>query len=110
MARAPPARSPPPASCWRPRSRRPALVPLQAFRELAFLLATGLLIDAFLVRSVLVPAVIALAGYRSGWPGTRLHRVAARAGRAVVAEAAPSRTVVASVGAPRAVVAVRESA
>ncbi len=58
-----------------------ALVPLQAFRELAFLLATGLLIDAFLVRSVLVPAVIALAGYRSGWPGTRLHRVAARAGR-----------------------------
>ena len=65
-----------------------AIVPLQAFRELAFLLAAGLLIDAFLVRSVLVPAVIALAGYRSGWPGHRLHRVAARAGRAVVAEAA----------------------
>ena len=84
-----------------------AIVPLQAFRELAFLLAAGLLIDAFLVRSVLVPAVIALAGYRSGWPGHRLHRVAARAGRAVVAEAAPARTVVASTHAPRAVVAAR---
>jgi RND superfamily putative drug exporter len=88
-----------------------ALVPLQPFRELAFLLAAGLLIDAFLVRSVLVPAVIALAGYRSGWPGRRLHRVAARASRAVAAEAAGSpRDVVASTGRPRVVVAVRGSA
>ncbi len=88
-----------------------ALVPLQAFRELAFLLAAGLLIDAFLVRSVLVPAVIALSrATRSGWPGQRLHRVAARAGRAVVAEAEPPRDVVASIRAPRAVVAARPGA
>jgi RND superfamily putative drug exporter len=60
-----------------------ALVPIQTFRELAFLISVGLLIDAFLVRSVLVPAVIALVGYRSGWPGSSLRRVGPRAGRAV---------------------------
>jgi RND superfamily putative drug exporter len=52
-----------------------ALVPISAFRELAFVMAAGLLIDAFLVRTVLVPAIISLVGYRSGWPGTRLRRV-----------------------------------
>lgn len=50
-----------------------ALVPIAAFRELAFVMAAGLLIDAFLVRTVLVPALIALVGYRSGWPGRRLR-------------------------------------
>ena len=49
------------------------LVPIAAFRELAFVMAAGLLIDAFLVRTVLVPALIALVGYRSGWPGKRLR-------------------------------------
>jgi putative drug exporter of the RND superfamily len=49
-----------------------ALVPLAAFQQLAFVLAVGLLIDAFLVRSVLTPAVIALVGERSSWPGNRL--------------------------------------
>ena len=50
-----------------------ALVPLRSFQELAFVLAAGLLIDAFLVRSVLTPAVVALVGERSGWPGGRLR-------------------------------------
>jgi putative drug exporter of the RND superfamily len=49
-----------------------ALVPLVAFQQLAFVLAAGLLIDAFLVRSVLTPAVIALVGERSSWPSSRL--------------------------------------
>jgi putative drug exporter of the RND superfamily len=49
-----------------------ALVPLTAFHQLAFVLAVGLLIDAFLVRSVLTPAVIALVGERSSWPSRRL--------------------------------------
>jgi RND superfamily putative drug exporter len=52
-----------------------ALVPISAFRELAFVMAAGLLIDAFLVRTVLVPATISLVGYRSGWPGKRLRPV-----------------------------------
>lgn len=49
-----------------------ALVPIDTFQQLAFVLAAGLLIDAFLVRSILTPAVIALVGERSGWPGGRL--------------------------------------
>jgi RND superfamily putative drug exporter len=50
-----------------------ALVPIDAFQQLGFIMATGLLIDAFLVRTVLVPAIISLVGYRSGWPGRRLQ-------------------------------------
>ncbi len=49
-----------------------AFVPVSAFQQLAFVLAVGLLIDAFLVRSILTPAVIALVGERSSWPGDRL--------------------------------------
>ncbi len=49
-----------------------ALIPLAAFQQLAFALATGVLIDAFLVRSLLVPALISLVGPSSGWPGRRL--------------------------------------
>ena len=45
-----------------------ALVPLQTFQELSFVLAAGLLIDAFLVRTILAPAVIALVGDKSRWP------------------------------------------
>ncbi len=62
-----------------------ALVPIRAFRELAFTMSVGLLIDAFVVRTLLVPALMALVGPRAGWPGTRL------AGRDVpVAPAAPA--------------------
>jgi putative drug exporter of the RND superfamily len=50
-----------------------ALVPLRPFRELAFLLAAGLLIDAFVVRTLLAPALITLIGERSGWPGKALR-------------------------------------
>jgi putative drug exporter of the RND superfamily len=50
-----------------------ALVPVRPFRELAFAMAAGLLIDTFLVRTLLVPALIVLVGERSGWPG-RLTR------------------------------------
>ncbi len=48
-----------------------ALVPLRAFRELAFIMSTGLLLDAFLVRPLLLPALLAWVGERSAWP-TRL--------------------------------------
>lgn len=49
-----------------------ALIPLSTFRELAFAVAVGVLIDAVLVRTVLVPALISLIGPASGWPGKRL--------------------------------------
>lgn len=51
-----------------------ALIPLVPFRELAFAMAAGVLIDAFVVRSLLVPALISLVGRASGWPGKRLAR------------------------------------
>lgn len=49
-----------------------ALIPLAPFYELAFAMAAGVLIDAFVVRSVLVPALLSLVGRVSGWPGKRL--------------------------------------
>ncbi|MBD0283757.1 MAG: MMPL family transporter [Thermoleophilaceae bacterium] len=51
-----------------------ALVPLRPFRELALIMSVGLLLDVFLVRTVLVPALIVIVGKRSGWPGKRLER------------------------------------
>ena len=54
-----------------------AIVPLTPFRELAFTLGAGVLIDSFLVRSLLVPALIALFGRASTWPGKGFGRAAA---------------------------------
>lgn len=51
-----------------------AIVKLSDFRELAFALAVGVLIDTFLVRSLLVPALISLFGPAGGWPWARLRR------------------------------------
>jgi RND superfamily putative drug exporter len=51
-----------------------ALIPLEPFYELAFAMAVGVLIDAFIVRSLLVPALISLVGRASGWPGKRLAK------------------------------------
>jgi RND superfamily putative drug exporter len=49
-----------------------ALVPVQPFRELAFIMGVGVLIDAFLVRSFLLPALLVLTGPRAFRP----HRAA----------------------------------
>lgn len=48
-----------------------AVIPVRSFREVAFAMATGLLIETFVVRSLLVPALIALFGPTFGWPGRR---------------------------------------
>ncbi len=53
-----------------------AIVPLRAFRELALAMFAGLLIDAFVVRTLLVPALIALVGEKSAWP-SRLRQMPA---------------------------------
>ncbi len=50
-----------------------ALVPVISFRELAFAMAAGVLIDSFVVRPLLVPALLSLVGRISGWPGRRLR-------------------------------------
>jgi len=46
-----------------------ALIPLSSFREFAFAMFVGVLLDTFVVRSVLIPALISTVGDRSWWPG-----------------------------------------
>jgi RND superfamily putative drug exporter len=50
-----------------------ALVPLAPFREMGFVMFVGVLLDALLVRSVLVPCLLVLVGPVSAWPGHRLR-------------------------------------
>jgi len=50
-----------------------AVVPLRSFAELAFAMAVGVLIDSFVVRSFLVPALVSLVGSAGSWPGRRLR-------------------------------------
>jgi RND superfamily putative drug exporter len=45
-----------------------AIVPIQPFREFAFAMVVGVLIDSFLVRSFLVPSLVSLFGKASFWP------------------------------------------
>jgi putative drug exporter of the RND superfamily len=51
-----------------------AMIPVAPFLELAFAVGIGVLMDAFVVRSVLVSALIVLVGRFSGWAGRRLSR------------------------------------
>ena len=46
-----------------------ALIPLRPFREIGLTMSVGVLIDAVVVRSVLVPCLLVLVGNASGWPG-----------------------------------------
>jgi uncharacterized protein (DUF2267 family) len=52
-------------------------VPLRSFRELALLMAIGVLLDALVVRPVLIPSLIAVIGRWSWWPGKAQSPVAA---------------------------------
>jgi RND superfamily putative drug exporter len=45
-----------------------ALIPIRSFRELAAVMSVGILIETFLVRSLLAPALLALLGRRARWP------------------------------------------
>ncbi|MBA8794075.1 RND superfamily putative drug exporter [Friedmanniella endophytica] len=45
-----------------------AVIPLATFRQIAFAMTVGLLLDTFLVRPVLTPAVLALLGPAARWP------------------------------------------
>ncbi len=47
-----------------------ALIPVRPMRELAFVMAAGILIDSFLVRSMLVPSLMAAFGRASWWPNS----------------------------------------
>ena len=51
-----------------------AVVPLLPFRQLAFVMFLGILLDVLVVRSLLVPALLTLFGRYSAWPSRRLMR------------------------------------
>lgn len=56
-----------------------AVIPLLSFREMAFTMFTGLLVDTFIVRSFLVPSFLTLLGpCLASWPGSLLGRRRAR--------------------------------
>jgi RND superfamily putative drug exporter len=55
-----------------------ALVPLDQFREIAMAMALGILIDTFVVRSLLVPALVVLFGRVGSWPARLRTRIAPR--------------------------------
>ena len=65
-----------------------AVIPLEQFRQLAITMAFGVILDAIAVRSLLVPALVALFGRLGMWPGNRLQPQA-RTEPPVSAPAAP---------------------
>jgi RND superfamily putative drug exporter len=48
-----------------------ALVPIAPFRQFALAITVGVLIDAFLVRTLVIPAMLSALGETSRWPGRR---------------------------------------
>jgi len=48
-----------------------AVIPLEQFRQMAIARALGVVLDAIAVRSLLVPALVALFGRLGMWPGNR---------------------------------------
>ena len=60
-----------------------AVIPLEQFRQLAITMALGVILDAIAVRSLLVPALVALFGRLGMWPGNRFSPDPARAEPAV---------------------------
>jgi RND superfamily putative drug exporter len=52
-----------------------AMLPIAVLVELGFAVAFGVLVDTFIIRSMLVPAIISVVGDRSWWP-SRLGRQA----------------------------------
>jgi RND superfamily putative drug exporter len=50
-----------------------AVIPLRSVRELAFTMSLGIMIDVLIVRSLMVPSLLTLVGYASGWPGGHLR-------------------------------------
>ena len=48
-----------------------AIVPIAPFWSIAFAVCVGVLIDAFVVRTLMIPALLAAFGETSWWPGRR---------------------------------------
>jgi RND superfamily putative drug exporter len=51
-----------------------SVLPLLFLAQLAFLVGFGVLLDTFVVRSLVVPAAVHLIGDRTWWPSRPAHR------------------------------------
>ena len=60
-----------------------AIVPLVSFRAFAFAMGAGALIDSYLVRGQLVPAMVTLFGRVGAWPGAAYRAATGRRYRVV---------------------------
>ena len=69
-----------------------AMLPIAILVELGTVVAFGVLVDTFVVRSMLVPAIITVVGDRSWWP-SRLAREAGPAAEAAAEAPRPKETV-----------------
>ncbi|MEH0842186.1 MMPL family transporter [Micromonospora sp. CPCC 205711] len=70
------------------------VLPLTMLAQLGLIVGLGVLIDTLLVRSIVVPAVVALAGDRIWWPGRLRHRATRQpAGGGEVTGTLPARAV-----------------
>ena len=56
-----------------------AIIPLSTFRQIAFAMTVGLLLDTLIIRPVLTPAVLTLLGRWSSWPSKRVTTEETRA-------------------------------
>jgi putative drug exporter of the RND superfamily len=50
-----------------------AIIPLSTFRQIAFAMTVGLLLDTLVIRPILTPAVLTLLGRHAGWPSKRIR-------------------------------------
>ena len=60
------------------------MLPLVFLTEIGFVVAFGVLLDTFLVRSVLVPALVVLIGPRVWWPSALAREEDERRARAEI--------------------------
>jgi len=51
-----------------------AVIPLEQFRQMAIIMAVGVMLDTVVVRSLLVPALVALTGRVGMWPSRQRPR------------------------------------
>ena len=55
-----------------------AIIPLEQFRQMAIFMAVGVILDTVIVRSLLVPSLVALTGRAGMWPGRQRATETAR--------------------------------